>query len=181
MKTYRDFDDVTKKRLEKNHKKMEELLTDQEVKKAFQEVHVKQVRDEYICMVKNELTDNELDNAVIIFTRYGDVIRHILDAKDKNRDIKEWHLRYGWISPQIITAGNFIMSYMNKNMFDYMSASIDSNFVSKETAADIIIQETQKINESSIKNNPDAVAKAIVRIISADFAVEKFYQEKDYG
>lgn len=176
MKTYRDFDDVTKKKLEKNHKKMEELLTDQEVKKAFQEVHVKQVRDEYICMVKNELTDNELGNAVIIFTRYGDVIRHILDAKDKNGDIKEWHLRYGWISPQIITAGNFIMRYMNKNMFDYMSESIDSTSISKETAADIIIQETQKINESSIKNDPDAVAKAIVRIISADFVVEKFYK-----
>lgn len=175
MKTYRDFDDVTKKRLEKNHKKMEELLTDQEVKEAFQEVHVKQVRDEYICMVKNELTDNELDNAVVIFTRYGDIIRHILAVKDKNRNIKKWHLRYGWISPQIITAGNFIMRYMNKNMFDYMSESIDSTSISKETAADIIIQETQKINESSLKNDPDTVAKAIVRIISADFAVEKFF------
>ena len=122
MAAYNNIDDVTKKRLEKNHEKMQEIYDDPVVTQMLEDARREEKSDLYIVKAEKELTGDPLHDAFYSMIKYRESIRGFMEALGKNSyaDAITWYKRYCWVSPMIVTAGFAILNEMGKNLDDYM-------------------------------------------------------------
>ena len=180
MAAYNNIDDVTKKRLEKNHEKMQEICDDPVVAQMLEDARKEEKSDLYIVKAEKELTGDPLHDAFYSMTKYRESIRGFMEALGKNSytDAITWYKRYCWVSPMTVTAGFAILNEMGKNLDDYMSDADSSVQEYGETNVTIALNETEKITEKATKNDPEAVAYAVARVFENDSPLSKYFDEK---
>lgn len=80
MAAYNNIDDVTKKRLEKNHEKMQEIYDDPVVTQMLEDARREEKSDLYIVKAEKELTGDPLHDAFYSMIKYsepsGDLWKH---------------------------------------------------------------------------------------------------------
>ena len=84
MAAYNNIDDVTKKRLEKNHEKMQEIYDDPVVTQMLEDARREEKSDLYIVKAEKELTGDPLHDAFYSMIKYRESIRGFMEALGKN-------------------------------------------------------------------------------------------------
>lgn len=183
MAAYNNIDDVTKKRLEKNHEKMQEICDDPVVAQMLEDARREEESDLYIVKAEKELTGDPLHDAFYSMVKYRESVRGFVEALEKNSyaDAITWYRRYCWVSPMIVTAGFAVLDEMEKNLDDYMSDADSSMQEYGEANVTTALNEAEKITEKAVKNAPEMVAHAIVRVFENDFSLSKYFDEKING
>lgn len=180
MAAYNNIDDVTKKRLEKNHEKMQVIYDDPVVTQMLEDARREEKSDLYIVKAEKELTGDPLHDAFYSMIKYRESIRGFMEALGKNSyaDAITWYKRYCWVSPMIVTAGFAILNEMGKNLDDYMRDADSSVQEYSEANVTTALNEAEKITEKAAKNAPETVAYAAARVFENDFSLSKYFDEK---
>ena len=180
MAAYNNVDDVTKKRLEKNHEKIQEICDDPVVAQMLEDARKEEKRDLYIVKAEKELNGDPLHDAFYSMVKYRESISGLMEALKKNSyaDAITWYRRYCWVSPMIVTAGFAIMDEMGKTMDDYMSDADSSVQEYGEANVTTALNEAEKITGKAAKNAPETVAYAVARVFENDFSLSKYFDEK---
>lgn len=183
MAAYNNIDDITKKRLEKKHEKMQEICADPKVVEALENARREEKSDLYIVKAEKELTGEPLHDAFYAIAKYKESVRGFMAALEKNSyaDAITWYRRYCWVSPMIVTAGFAVLDEMGKNLDDYMSDADSSTQEYGEANVTTALNEAEKITEKAVKNAPETVAHAVVRVFENDFSLSKYFDEKING
>ena len=180
MAAFNNLDDVTKKRLEKNHEKMQEICDDPVVAQMLEDARKEEKSDLYIVKAEKELTGDPLHDAFYSIAKYRESISGFMEALEKNSyaDAITWYRRYCWVSPMIVTAGFAIMDEMGENTDDYMEDTDSSLQEFGETNVTIALNEAEKITKEAVKNAPETVAYAVTHVFENDFSLSKYFDEK---
>lgn len=180
MAAYNNIDDVTKKRLEKNHEKIQEICDDPVVAQMLEDARKEEKRDLYIVKAEKELNGDPLHDAFYSMVKYRESISGLMEALKKNSyaDAITWYRRYCWVSPMIVTAGFAIMDEIGKTMDDYMSDADSSMQEYGEANVTTALNEAEKITEKAVKNAPETVAYAVTHVFENDFSLSKYFDEK---